>query len=60
MEFVRMWSSREEEFLVTRVCRFISCLTPFSEQNSLYRLIPLGVSIWLLAKFILKSPGIYI
>ena len=43
-----------------RVCSVNNCLRPFREQNSLYRLIPLGVCFWLLIKFIFRSPRIYI
>ena len=42
-----------------RVGSVNNCLRPFREQNSLYRLIPLGVCFWLLIKFIFRSPRIY-
>ena len=42
-----------------RVGNVNNCLRPFREQNSLYRLIPLGGCFWLLIKFIFRSPRIY-
>ena len=60
VEFVRMWSSKDDEFSVTHVGEVISCLRPCIEQNSRYRLIPFGIcDFWLLIKFIFKSPRMY-
>ena len=42
-----------------RVGNVNNSLRPFREQNSLYRLIPLGVCFWLLIEFIFRSPRIY-